>query len=69
MTDINLNKCLVQKSHFGYDEYVNICTHQVQDVVPWTAADYFEFSIGLLCVVLMIGAFVCLSYIIKEGLK
>lgn len=53
MTDINLSRCLVEKNHFGYDEYINICTHQVQDVVPWVASDYFAL-VGLILVVILV---------------
>ena len=69
MTDINLNKCLVTKNHFGYDEYYNICTHEVQDVVPWVASDYFGFSVVLLCVVFILAAFGFLGYIAHDMSK
>lgn len=66
MIDINLSKCLVEKGHFGYDEYINICTHQVQDVVPWAAADYFGFSMLLLCTGVLVMS---VGYLIYDSLK
>ena len=69
MTDINLSRCLVEKSHIGYTEYYNICTHQVQDVVPWAAADYFEFSMLLLCAGVLVAAVIGCGYLVYDMLK
>ena len=69
MTDINLSRCLVEKSHIGYTEYYNICTHQVQDVVPWAAADYFGFSALMFCIALIVAAIGVMGYIAYDMSK
>lgn len=68
MTEINLNKCLVTKSHFGYNEYYNVCTHKVQDVVPWTSVDYAGFTFFLAIIVIVIMAIAFAGYIIYDSL-
>lgn len=68
MIDLN-TKCIVTKSHFGYNEYYNICTHQVQDVVPWTAPDYMGFSFMAFVVFVTVAFVVFASYIVYDMLK
>lgn len=69
MSTIDVNKCLVEKGHIGYTEFYNVCTHQVQDVVPWAPADYAGFSVLILVLVILAAAIVLISYCVYDMSK
>lgn len=42
-TNVNLASCIVQKSHFGYDTMINICSGQSVNV-DWAFGDWVGFA-------------------------
>ncbi len=54
-TNLNLSKCIVEKTHFGYDTMINICNGRSVDVA-WTFGDWFRGSVlALLLLLLLVG--------------
>lgn len=43
--NVNAAKCIVEKTHFGYDTFLNICTG-AQSNVDWTTVDYLVNFVG-----------------------
>lgn len=69
MSTIDVNKCLVEKGHLGYTEFYNVCTHQVQDVVPWGATNYVEFLVATTMVAVLVAAMVVFGYAVYDMSK
>lgn len=60
MTDVNANiaECVKSASHFGYTQYVNVCSGAITDV-PWGGVDWLVLcgvsTMLVLFVVLIVG--------------
>lgn len=52
--DANIAQCMVTKTHWGYDDYLNVCTGAVSKV-DWVAMDYFA-AVAVSAVILFFAA-------------
>lgn len=43
--NINNAECIIQKSHFGYDAFHNICSGSVYEL-SWSIGDWVGFGVG-----------------------
>ncbi len=53
LTELKLD-CIVKVEQFGHNQYVNICNGGIVNV-PWGAAQWFNFSVGIMAVVVFAG--------------
>lgn len=52
----NLANCVIEKTHMGYDTFVNVC-NGIHTNVPWTAFDYLT-NISMITIMVSMALFV-----------
>lgn len=51
---VNISKCVVERQHIGYTEYINACTGRWMTTVSWAGVDWAG-AIGLSLLFLFLG--------------
>ncbi|WP_146037253.1 hypothetical protein [Novosphingobium guangzhouense] len=59
VANVNNSQCIVEKGHWGYDTFLNICTGSHVDI-PWTLGDYMGVGVAAVLSGLMAAAAVLL---------